>query len=102
LEAVFILVEFPSPLRRIFIGSHSLPLSGSPNQFFNRYQNRFRSFLTLTSLKSKDGIPGIGFGSFAFRCEELPDVAEADGGVPPQKGSDPLGRYSDHNLCSSD
>jgi hypothetical protein len=25
LEAVFILLEFPSPLRRIFIGSHSLP-----------------------------------------------------------------------------
>jgi hypothetical protein len=24
LEAVFILLEFPSPLRRIFIGSHSL------------------------------------------------------------------------------
>jgi hypothetical protein len=27
LEAVFILLEFPSPLRRIFIGSHSLPPS---------------------------------------------------------------------------
>jgi hypothetical protein len=25
LEVVFILLEFPSPLRRIFIGSHSLP-----------------------------------------------------------------------------
>jgi hypothetical protein len=25
LEAVFILLEFPSPSRRIFIGSHSLP-----------------------------------------------------------------------------
>jgi hypothetical protein len=27
LEAVFILLEFPSPARRIFIGSHSLPPS---------------------------------------------------------------------------
>jgi hypothetical protein len=27
LEAVFILLEFPSPSRRIFIGSHSLPPS---------------------------------------------------------------------------
>jgi hypothetical protein len=27
LEAVFILLEFPSPSRRIFIGSHSLPTS---------------------------------------------------------------------------
>jgi hypothetical protein len=27
LEAVFILLEFPSPSRRIFIGSHSLPSS---------------------------------------------------------------------------
>jgi hypothetical protein len=25
LEAVFVLLEFPSPSRRIFIGSHSLP-----------------------------------------------------------------------------
>jgi hypothetical protein len=25
LEAVFVLLEFSSPLRRIFIGSHSLP-----------------------------------------------------------------------------
>jgi hypothetical protein len=29
LEAVFTLLEPPSPSRRIFIGSHSLPLSGS-------------------------------------------------------------------------
>jgi hypothetical protein len=27
LEAMFILLEFPSPSRRIFIGSHSLPPS---------------------------------------------------------------------------
>jgi hypothetical protein len=37
LEAAFILLEFPSPSRRIFIGSHSLPppLSGSPYRSFN-------------------------------------------------------------------
>jgi hypothetical protein len=36
LEAVFILLEFPSSSRRIFIGSHSLPppLSGSPYRSF--------------------------------------------------------------------
>jgi hypothetical protein len=35
LEAVFILLEFPSPSRRMFIGSHSLPpLSGSPYRSF--------------------------------------------------------------------
>jgi hypothetical protein len=35
LEAMFILLEFPSPSRRIFIGSHSLPpLSGSPYRSF--------------------------------------------------------------------
>jgi hypothetical protein len=35
LEAVFILLEFPSPSRRIFIGSHSLPpVSGSPYRSF--------------------------------------------------------------------
>jgi hypothetical protein len=37
LEAMFILLEFPSPSRRIFIGSHSLPPSGSPNQHAKRY-----------------------------------------------------------------
>jgi hypothetical protein len=36
LEAVFILLEFSSPSRKIFIGSHSLPLSGSPNWSFNK------------------------------------------------------------------
>jgi hypothetical protein len=36
LEAVFVLLEFPSPSRRIFIGSHSLPpLSGSPYRSFS-------------------------------------------------------------------
>jgi hypothetical protein len=36
LEAVFILLEFPSPSRRIFIDSHSLPpLSGSPYRSFS-------------------------------------------------------------------
>jgi hypothetical protein len=34
LEAMFILLELPSPSRRIFIGSHSLPLSGSPYRSF--------------------------------------------------------------------
>jgi hypothetical protein len=38
LEAVLILLEFPSPARRIFISSHSLPLSGSPYQSFKNKQ----------------------------------------------------------------
>jgi hypothetical protein len=46
---------------------------------FNWYQSRFRSFKALTSLRSKDGIPRIGIGSYALRCEELPDVAKTDG-----------------------
>jgi hypothetical protein len=38
LEAAFILLEFPSPSRRIFIGSHSLPpLSGSPYRSFRLF-----------------------------------------------------------------
>jgi hypothetical protein len=37
LEAVFIVLEFPSPSRRIFIGSHSLPLSGSPYRSFRSF-----------------------------------------------------------------
>jgi hypothetical protein len=41
LEAVFILLEFPSPSRRIFIGSHSPPpLSGSPYRSFRGVGSR--------------------------------------------------------------
>jgi hypothetical protein len=35
LEVVFALLESPSLSRRIFIGSHSLPPSGSPYRSFN-------------------------------------------------------------------
>jgi hypothetical protein len=77
-------------------------LSGLPNRSFNWYRSWFGSLLTLASLRSKDGVPGTGFGSSALQWEELPDVAEADGGVPQRKVLDPLGRYGEHNLCSSD
>jgi hypothetical protein len=33
-----------------------------------------KSLLTLTSLRSKDGVPGTGFGSSTLRRQELPDV----------------------------
>jgi hypothetical protein len=46
----------------------------SPNWFFKWYQSRFGSLLTLTSLRSKDGVPGTGFESSTLRWEELPDV----------------------------
>jgi hypothetical protein len=62
----FILSEFQSPSRRIFIGSHPLPPLWSPNRSFKWYQSRFGSLLTLTSLRSKDGVPGTGFGSFTL------------------------------------
>jgi hypothetical protein len=77
------------------------PLSGSPNRSFNWYQSRFGSSLTIASIISKDGVPRTGFGSSALRWEELPDVAEVDGSVPPRKGLDPLGCLCEHNLCSS-
>jgi hypothetical protein len=101
LVVVFILLEFPSPSRRIFIDSHLLPPLWFAFQFFNWYHSRFRYLLTLASLRSKDGVPGTGFASSALRWEELPDVAEADGSVPPWKGSDPLQCHGEHNLCSS-
>jgi hypothetical protein len=70
----FILSEFQSPSRRIFIGSHSLPPLWSPNRSFKWYQSWIGSLLTLTSLRSKDVIPGTGFGSSTLRWQELPDV----------------------------
>jgi hypothetical protein len=59
-------------LNRIFIGFHSPPLSSSPFRSFKRYQRRFGSLWTLTSLRSKDGVPGTGFGPFTLRWKELP------------------------------
>jgi hypothetical protein len=59
----FILLEFQSPLRRIFIGSHSLPPLWSPDRSFKWYQSRFGYLLTLTSLRSKDGVLRTGFRS---------------------------------------
>jgi hypothetical protein len=70
----FILLEFQSPSRRILIGSHSLPPFWSPNLSFKWYQSRFESLLTLTSLRSKDGVLGMGFGSSTLRWQELPNV----------------------------
>jgi hypothetical protein len=61
----------------------------------------YGSFETLTNLRSKDSLPGTGIKSAALRWEKLPDVAEADGCVPPRQRSDPLRRYGEHNLCSS-
>jgi hypothetical protein len=97
----FILLELPSHSRRIFIGSHSLPPLWLPVRSFKWYQSQFGTSLTLASLRSKDGIPGTGFGSSTLRWEELPDVAEVDGDVPPWKGLDPLGLYGGHYLCLS-
>jgi hypothetical protein len=71
---------------------------GSPNRSFNWYQSWLRIFVILTSLRSNYVVAGTRFGSSVLRWEEVPDVAEADGGVPPRKGSD----YGEHNLCSSD
>jgi hypothetical protein len=90
-------------LREEFLSApiHS-PLSGLPNRSFNWYQSRFGSLLTLPSPRSQDGVLGTGFGSSAFRWEELPDVAEADCGAALLKGSDPLGHYGEHKLYSSD
>jgi hypothetical protein len=50
------------------------PFSGLPYRSFKWYQSRFRSLLTLTSLRSKDGVPGTGYGSSTLRWQELPDV----------------------------
>jgi hypothetical protein len=70
----FIVLEFHSPSRKIFIGSHSLPPLWSHNWSFNWYRSRFRSLSTLASLRSKDGVSGTGFGYSTLRWEELPDV----------------------------
>jgi hypothetical protein len=55
LEAVFMTLEFPSPPRRIFISSHSLPLSGSPYRSFKHLQ---KLELRTKILESK-WFPGI-------------------------------------------
>jgi hypothetical protein len=53
LEAVFFLLEFPSPSRRIFIGSHSLPpLSGSPYQSFTFNRTRLLKLCRVSIFKA--------------------------------------------------
>jgi hypothetical protein len=51
LEVLFILLELLSPSRRIFIGSHSLPHSGSPYRSFKWYQSRL--WVLIDSNQSK-------------------------------------------------
>jgi hypothetical protein len=51
LEAVFILSEPLSPLRRIFISSHSLPLSGSPFRSFKWYKSRLQVLIDSNQSK---------------------------------------------------
>jgi hypothetical protein len=46
LEAVFVLLEYPFPSRRIFIGSHSIPPSGSPFRSFSEPRRHSASQLT--------------------------------------------------------
>jgi hypothetical protein len=86
-------------LREEFLSApiHS-PLSRLPYWSFKWYQSRFGSLLTLTSLRSKDGVPGTGFGSSTLRWQELPDVEQVDGDISPWKGSDPLGCHGGHRL----
>jgi hypothetical protein len=55
LEAVFVLLEYPSPSRRIFIGSHSLRLSGSPYWSFKKVVSRFLP-LTQPLLRKRRGL----------------------------------------------
>jgi hypothetical protein len=62
LEAVFVLLESPSPSRRIFIGYHSLPLSGSPYLSFKWYQSRLRVLTDSNQSKiqgwrTRNGVP---------------------------------------------
>jgi hypothetical protein len=76
LEAVFILLEFSSPSRRIFIGSHSLPpLSGSPylsdqvmhhvirlktpKEIWDKLETQFMSKTVTTKLYLKQKLYGL-------------------------------------------
>jgi hypothetical protein len=51
LEAVFILLEPSSPLRRIVIGPIHSPLSGSPYRYFKWYQSRLRVLIDSNQSK---------------------------------------------------
>jgi hypothetical protein len=50
------------------------PLSGRLIGPSSGIRPSYGSCLTLTSLRSKDGVPGTRFGSSTLRWEELPDV----------------------------
>jgi hypothetical protein len=55
LEAAFILLEFPSPSKRIFIGSHSLPpLLGSLYRSFTLSEKNRAKLREILSLLQSD------------------------------------------------
>jgi hypothetical protein len=60
-EKNFYQLPFTPPLSGRLIGSSTSIRAGS-------------GLYTLASLRSKDGVPGMGFGSSTLRWEELPDV----------------------------
>jgi hypothetical protein len=97
LEAVFILWEFPSPSRRIFIGSHSLP----PLWFAVSVLHFFPAVFALldgdgfilqmngvfTRIRSGATLAALGGGAFrstaAAACADLFEMATAAMGGKP-------------------
>jgi hypothetical protein len=73
LEAVFILLEFPSPSRRFFIGSQSLPLwfAVSVLQVVSKPVQVCTDF---NQSKIQGWQAGTGFGASTLRWQELQDV----------------------------
>jgi hypothetical protein len=72
-------VGVPISFEKNFYQLQFSPSSLAPDCFFNWYQSRFGSFKALTSLRSKDGIPGIGFGSSTLRSMKRTTRCGRDG-----------------------
>jgi hypothetical protein len=108
LEAMFILLEFTSPSRRIFISSHSLPpvwfavsvlqvVSEPVRVFIDSNQSKIQGWRTRNGVR-------VLHTSMArtTRCGVSGWVDQERGSGPPRKGSDPLGCHGEHRLCPAD
>jgi hypothetical protein len=78
----FILSEFQSRSRRIFIGSHSLPPLWSPNRSFSYHEERHRGTRRSRpqqvqrrgSISTASSLPSMRLGTCMYAC--WPDVGE--------------------------
>jgi hypothetical protein len=102
LEAVFILLEFPSPSRRIFIGSHSLPPPWFGVSVLQVVLEPVRVFIDSNQSKIQGWRTRNGVRVLHTSMARTTRCGVSGWCVSPRKGSDSLGCHGGHRLCPAD